>query len=148
MLNDVVITRLKAYVRPITLDDFKKERPNLKDRPDDVLSKMFTNQQRAGLIMDSLGVNPDSSFYKAFKKYWEFPRGRGEEISAISVIEEDARNSFWEEEYPDISQKFLQLSSIEGEGSYFYEIATDSVFDVAWGDDFLNWYYSDSEINE
>jgi hypothetical protein len=57
----------------------------------------------------------------------------------------------------------LQISSIEGEGSYFYDKKTDAVYDVDWGDmddfmagrlkpiftsfyDFLEWYYSCDNI--
>jgi hypothetical protein len=56
----------------------------------------------------------------------------------------------------------LQISSIEGEGSYFYDKKTDAVYDVDWGDmddfmagrlkpiftsfyDFLEWYYSEED---
>lgn len=56
--------------------------------------------------------------------------------------------------------RYLRFTSIEVEGSYFYDVESDAVFDVSWGEEelldlgqkqpcftsfsnFLEWYYSD-----
>ena len=64
--------------------------------------------------------------------------------------------------YPQIGKRYLQLSSIEGEYSYFYDKETDALYGVDWGEmddfmagklkplftsfyDFLEWYYSEED---
>ena len=94
--------------------------------------------------------------------YRYFPLGRGEELHSIDQIIDEKGSEFHEDENPGIYDRFLQISSIEGEGSYFYEIATDIVYDTDWGKeesmmmgklekkwdsflDFINWYYLSNE---
>ncbi|WP_263834051.1 hypothetical protein [Sulfurospirillum oryzae] len=78
----------------------------------------------------------------------------------LKEIVEEYRHPFWGDKYPGIEQKYLRISSIEGEGSYFYDKETDAVYEVEWKDmddfmagklqplftsfyDFLEWYYSE-----
>ncbi len=63
-------------------------------------------------------------------------------------------------QYPQIGKRYLQISSAEGEHSYFYDKETDAVYSVDWSQlddlnagklkpmfssfyDFLEWYYSE-----
>jgi hypothetical protein len=90
------------------------------------------------------------------------PLGKGDELFTLDQIIENYENSFWADEYPNITDRYLQLSSIEGEGSYFYDKETDAVYSVDWSEmddfmagklqptwksfyDFLEWYYGDNE---
>ncbi len=85
-------------------------------------------------------------------------------LYGISEILENYNQPFWSNEYPDIEKRYLQLSSIEGEYSYFYDKETDYLYGVDWGEmddfmagklkplftsfyDFLEWYYSEEEEN-
>ncbi len=123
----------------------------------------FYNQQRfltqsdVAKALEFLKVNKDSAFYDFFLRDFDSPKGKGEELEAITAIITD---DYWEDEYPGISKRYLRISSIEGEGSYFYDKETDAVYDVNWGEeadmirgkkepwfdsfyDFLEWYYGD-----
>ena len=105
---------------------------------------IYTKSQ-AEKRLTELGISTNSLFYKVFCSYRFFPSGNGEELYNLHSMES---------EYDG----FLQLSSSEGEGSYFYSIKTDGVFDVEWGEEeelitsqlkpkwasfneFLLWYY-------
>ncbi len=83
-------------------------------------------------------------------------------LYTLEEILEDYKNPFWEEQYPNIQDRYLRISSIEGEGSYFYDKETDAVYDVDWNQmddlvsgklkpqwksfyDFLEWYYGKDE---
>ena len=105
---------------------------------------IYTKEQAEKKLTD-LGVSNNSLFYEVFCNYRFFPSGNGEELHNLHSIEG---------EYDG----FLQLSSPEGEGSYFYSIESDEVFDVEWGEEeelitnqlepkwasfseFLIWYY-------
>jgi hypothetical protein len=127
----------------------------------------YTKEQDAFIITDEdkqyfkeeLGLlNLDSAFIDFYTVVAIPIVGKGSELHTLEKIIETSESS----EYSDISgmNNFLRLSSIEGEGSYFYNKATDQVFDVSWGEeldlvegklkpisstfyDFLEWYYSD-----
>jgi len=76
------------------------------------------------------------------------PLGNGSELYNLeAILEENTAGS-----------RYLRFTSIEGESSYFYDVETDAVYDVNWGDeelmesgqkrswftsfsDFLEWYY-------
>jgi len=96
------------------------------------------------------------------------PIGLGEELYTLDQILDSYNDpSFWWDEiedhikkqYPNASKRYLQFTSIEGGGSYFYDKETDNVYNVNWGEeesmvigklepwfksfyDFLEWYYS------
>ena len=117
----------------------------------------FLTQDDVSKILEKNNVNENSAFYDFFVKYFELPNGKGEDLDSIPVI---LSNDYWSDEYPEIGERYLQLTSIEGEGSYFYDKETDAVYDVNWGEeeemisgkmqpwftsfyDFLEWYYGD-----
>ncbi len=105
--------------------------------------------------------NTDSAFVD-FYSFVIGPSGNGGQLFDLEQIVEDYQNPFWIEQYPNLTERYLQISSIEGEGSYFYDKDTDAVYDVDWGEmddfvagnlepkwksfyDFLEWYYSEDD---
>jgi len=92
------------------------------------------------------------------------PKGRGEELLTLDQIIKYYNEPYMldelKEKYHDASKRFIQFTSIEGGGSYFYDNQTEKVYDVTWGQeedmingiltpwfdnfyDFLEWYYSE-----
>jgi hypothetical protein len=109
--------------------------------------------------LKELGIEEGTTFYEFYTNLGFIPIGQGEEIHTLDDIIDEKESQFHEEDYPGIYDRFLQISSIEGEGSYFYEIATEIVYDTNWGEEeammlgtlennwpnfysFLEWYYS------
>ena len=68
------------------------------------------------------------------KNFRGFPIGKGSELYALNEIISCLEDGFWDDEYPHFSEKYLQISSIEGEGSYFFDKKSGEVYDVGWGD--------------
>ena len=103
--------------------------------------------------------NIDSAFVDFYSIVAFVPLGKGKELYGLEDI-------ISTNELDDILEgsrlervRFLQFTSSEGEGSYYYDVDTDAVFNVGWGEedqmisgaatawfesfyDFLNWYYS------
>ena len=165
MLSKKVAQLLEENLRPETQKDFERELEIAKSKGYKVLerdySKTVITQEQAESALEKLGIGSDSVFYQVMKRVRFFPLGAGEELNTLDQIIRYAKNSFWGDDYPGFSDKYLELSSIEGEGSYFYERATDCVYDVGWSDmdsliegklaptwnkfsDFIEWYYGDS----
>ena len=109
--------------------------------------------------MNELGINKDSTFYEYYLDGYENPESDDKiPLYGLQEILEEAKAPYWKQ-YPKIGKRYLQLSSIEGEWSYFYDKDTDAVYGVDWGEmdefseekltplfysfnDFLEWYYS------
>jgi len=99
------------------------------------------------------------------------PLGQGEELFTLDEILENYQTQNWlnlfperialKEKYPNVIERYLQITSIEGGGSYFYDKKTDYIYDISWGEeenmiigkfkpwftsfyDFLEWYYSEN----
>ncbi len=112
----------------------------------------------------------------AFVEFYSFAIGgcgyQGEELFTLEQILEHYKSQSWlnlfpedkllKQKYPFAGKRYIQISSIEGAGSYFYDKQTDCVYDVNWGDeeamiigelqpwftsfyDFLEWYYSEDD---
>ncbi len=158
MLPDKVITILK---------DLEKKYPKKsKDEERSILLKQGCSEayvketlREPSEKLEELGVSKGNTFYEFYTWAYFIPIGQGEELNTLDGIIEHKESQFHEDDYPGIYDRFLQLSSIEGEGSYFYEIATDIVYDANWGEEeammsgildkkwpsfysFLEWYYS------
>lgn len=164
MSVDYIKKKLLENPRPQTKSDFEAELEIAKSKgyklPEIDYSKVVTNQDQASSILGELGIEENSLFFQIYKQVRNFPLGRGEELNTLDQIVNSSKNSFWDDDFPGFSKKYLELSSIEGEGSYFYELSTGKVYDVDWGDiddfvsgniqakwntfsDFLEWYYAD-----
>ncbi|CAB5499616.1 hypothetical protein [uncultured Gammaproteobacteria bacterium] len=114
-------------------------------------------------ILNELDVKNDAAFYEFYSMYTGIDSSENEEVDllySLDEIYEDYKQPFHADNYPNITDRYLRISSIEGEGSYFYDKKTDAVYDVDWGemDDFmagklkpiftsfyafLEWYYSE-----
>lgn len=108
-------------------------------------------------FVEKFGIaNRDSAFIDYYTVVAVPMVGNGDELYTL----EQLMDAMEYDEYEDIEgmDSFIRISSLEGEGSYFYCPATDEVFDVTWGEEdalanrlkkasfssfyeFLNWYY-------
>ena len=125
------------------------------------IEKVFTPRENK---LSYLGVEEGTVFYQFYTKIGYIPNGQGEPLHSLDEIIGEKESQFHENDYPGIYDRFLQISSIEGEGSYFYEIDTEIVYDADWGEEdammsgklekkwpsfyaFLEWYYLGESSN-
>ena len=110
-----------------------------------------------------LGIKNTDTAFVDFYSFAVGGCGPKENADCLYTLEEiinDYKNPFWKDQYPNLSDRYLRISSIEGEGSYFYDKETDAVYDVDWNQmddfvagklkpkfnsfyDFLEWYYDE-----
>lgn len=122
------------------------------------IKDIIITEEEALNILEILGIDKNTAFYQFYIKF----KSTCDEILELDEILEDYKNPFWADKYPVIQEKYLRISSIEGEGSYFYDKQTDELYDVDWKDmddfmagklkplftsfyDFLEWYYSEED---
>ncbi|OGS70776.1 MAG: hypothetical protein A3F91_09695 [Flavobacteria bacterium RIFCSPLOWO2_12_FULL_35_11] len=89
------------------------------------------------IILEKLNIKKESKFYEYFSKYSGFDNeqeGYDEVYSLDEILADNDSDCYWCDEFPDIQKKYLKISSIEGEGSYFYSISDDAVYDVSWNE--------------
>lgn len=140
----------------------------------DILNKMENYKKYAVLELNKIGID-GGIFYDFFVNSYAYDipeNKRGQELFTLDQILENYQSQNWlnlfpdrvalKEKYPEAGKRYLQITSIEGEGSYFYDIETDYVYDVNWGQeenmvmgklkpwftsfyDFLEWYYGESD---
>ena len=139
------------------------------DEFDFVKNEVVLTQESREWFKNNLGIK---ILHSAFVDYFSFAiggNGKGEELYTLEQVLEGYKDpSFWwkeiekdiKEKYPNASKRYLQFTSIEGGGSYFYDGETDYVYNVDWGEeeamitgekvpwftsfyDFLEWYYSE-----
>jgi len=129
---------------------------------DQTLKSMVISQEDAMLTMKEMNISEDTAFYEFYLNGFKELNYNIEDdlLYGLDEIYENYKNPFylWKK-YPQIGKRYLQLSSIEGEWSYFYDKETDAVYGVDWGEmddfmagklkplltsfyDFLEWYYS------
>ncbi len=126
---------------------------------DDYVNSIIWSQEEAKKVLNQLGIEPTSTFYNFYLHAFEDPEAyRSEDLYALSEIHEDFKAPFWPELQSN-SNHILRISSIEGEYSLFYDVKTDSVYGIDWGQktdfihgnispkfnsfyDYLEWYYS------
>jgi len=133
--------------------------------PKEALESLIITKDEAKNVLDEMGVKKNTPFYEFYANFISTDSSEKEYADPIFDLDEiydNYKNSFWAEEYPGITDRYLQLSSIEGEGSYFYDKKTDAVYDVDWSEmddfmagkleprwksfyDFLEWYYGEDE---
>lgn len=76
--------------------------------------------ESAETVLTRLEIEENTSFYEFYVNLRSPPFGRGDELLTPHQITDEKESLFHEDEYPGIYDRFLQLSSIEGEGSYFF----------------------------
>ena len=148
MLPKDVFTFLKSNLEWCFDDVFSLEKNEFIVTDDD--RKYF--QEEIGLL------NADSAFIDFYSVIAIPVLGKGSELCTFEQIIEIA--DLHEHEEIHGMDRFLRISSTEGEGSYFYCKSTDAVYDISWGNEedmakgdllpiynsfakFLSWYYSD-----
>jgi hypothetical protein len=159
-ISEKVPAILLSNERPATLADLERELEGAKARGynagvADRKSVITKEQARAALC--KLGISEESSFFQVMANARLFPLGRFDELNTLDQICGLATDSYWNDEYPGFSSRFLELSS-PGEGGYLFEKATGHVFDLDQGpmdalmagvltpkwrtySEFLDWYY-------
>ena len=129
----------------------------------DDIDKMLITQQDRKKALENMGIK-GGTFYEYYKNYAEeSPKEYYDPIFSLDEIHENYQNPHpLYAQYPQIGKRYLQISSAEGEHSYFYDKETDAVYSVDWSQlddlnsgklkpmfnsfyDFLEWYYSEDE---
>jgi len=152
---------LPECLRPVILDNIDWFSDNIFDENEEFLS--LDELKMSGTLkqkFNKLKVGEKNYTFMYFFCIAGLPPiGQGEELYNVDLIVESQNIEFFQNHY-DIGKKFLQFSSIEGGGSYFYNLHTDEVYDVEFGQledmicgktkpwfrtfyNFLDWYYSD-----
>lgn len=150
MLPDNVLKLYKANLDWCYDDSFSSE-----------TGEFVVTDQDKEYFINELGIkNVNSAFIDFFSIVGMPLLGKGDELYPLEEIIDLSES----DEYPESIRMsgFLQMSSSEGEASYFYNKYTDEVYDIEWGEeedmvqgsiepiyktfyDFLSWYYSDRE---
>lgn len=89
------------------------------------------------VMLNTLGLEPSSPIYQYYIVYGGFNNENPEfdDIYSLNELyESNVTNNYWTDVYPQILDQFIMLSSIEGEGSYFYSKTTGEIFDVSWSE--------------
>ena len=86
-------------------------------------------------LLDFMGVKKESAFYQFVSTFGFIPKSKhGWEVYSLEEMYADFKEPYWEDEYPNITDRFLAITSIEGEGSMFYDKMTDNIYDVTWSE--------------
>ena len=131
---------------------------------DKALKSMIISQEDAILSLEKMNILKKTAFYEYYLNGFNQSSYNleGDLLYGLSEILEDYKKPFWSSQYPGIEKRYLRLSSIEGEWSYFYDKETDALYGVDWGGmddfmagklkplftsfyDFLEWYYSEED---
>ncbi len=118
--------------------------------------------------LDRLCIQAGTGFHMLYAGGGFFPNGRNRPVALLSLSDlvQDQKTGhglYGMEEAdrtPELLKRYLTITSIEGGGSWFYDIETDCVFDCDWGDEygmidgtlepvfntsfeFVNWLYAE-----
>ena len=135
------------------------------DEFDPIKNEIILTQESKEWFNANLGITHLDSALVYFYSFAVGGCGVREEADCLSTLEQIIQNyqqPFWGRKYPGIEKRYLQLSSIEGEYSYFYDKETDALYGVDWKDmndfmtgklkplfstfyDFLEWYYGEGD---
>ncbi|WP_418180300.1 hypothetical protein ACNSOL_09475 [Aliarcobacter lanthieri] len=173
--------KVYKYVNILPDNDENIEVKNLKIRlknyghTDTYINGLLFSQKSTSNVLNFLNVKSNTAFYELYLNGFAEPEiYKGEELFSLEQILENYQSQNWinlfpdkaikefKEKYPNAGERYLQFTSIEGEGSYFYDKETDYVYNVDWGQeenmitgklkpwftsfyDFLEWYYSEDE---
>jgi hypothetical protein len=134
---------------------------------DDYINSIIFTQEDAVKALNDLHIKENTTFFKYYLQTYDEPDiYHGDLIYGLSEVLENAKNPF-HSKYPEIGKRYLQLSSIEGEYSYFYDKETDYLYGIDWSEmddffvkrklkeplfksfyDFLGWYYQPALVKE
>ena len=133
----------------------------------DDINEMTISQEDAQEKLRRLNIKKNTVFYDFYmnglnESNLSIPE-EADELYGLDEIYESYKNSHpLYAQYPQIGKRYLQISSPEGEHSYFYDKETDAVYSVDWSQleelnagklkpmfnsfyDFLEWYYGDED---
>ncbi|BFM17377.1 hypothetical protein R50073_35600 [Maricurvus nonylphenolicus] len=108
----------------------------LRDNPHLCFDDEFTvSKDDSNWFEENLGVKDASSSFISFYKIVAFPPvGNGAELLPLETIMEMAEEDA--EELPQgIGSRFLRLTSFEGESAYYYDVESDKVYSVHFGEE-------------
>ncbi len=130
------------------------------------IQKMLISQEDRENAMLKMGIKKNNPFFEYYLNYIdETQKDYIDPIFSLDEIYGNYQNPFpFYAKYPQIGKRYLQISSPEGEHSYFYDKETDAVYSVDWSQlddlnagklkpmfdsfyDFLEWYYDEEEGN-
>jgi len=136
MIPESLTRKLAGNERPEDDSALERElaiaRSNGHRVPEIDLSSTVITAAQARLTLSRLKVSEDELFWQVMLTYRRFPLGIGGELLDLDEILQRSMQSTWSADYPDFPERFLELSSGEGEGSYLYERSTGFVFDIGW----------------
>ena len=159
-INALMVSRTRVKGRREFDDELQVARLKGYHVPALDFDRLVATDEQAEKALQALGIDPECDFYAAMKGFRNFPPGQGDELYALDEIVDPATLTYWDDEYPQLSKDYLRITSIEGEGSYFYRKSTGEVYDAGWGDmsdlaagklrprwhsfaEFLDWYYEE-----
>jgi len=169
----VLPENVQLRVNKIPIDDNDKNIIKIKEQlkklgnKNKYINSLFLSQEKTSKALEKIGISRNTSFCEFYLNGFDSPNIlHGEELLSLEQIVKYYNEPYMLEElkekYPEASKRFIQFTSIEGGGSYFYDNQTDAVYDVTWGQeedmingildpwftsfyDFLEWYYSDED---
>ncbi len=123
--------------------------------------KLVLSKESRDWFNENLGIpNLNSAFIDFYSLFIGGcgPRPEADSLFTLKEILENQQQPYWGNCYPNIEKKLIQLSSIEGEHSLFFEKDTDYVYSATWSQmaelvsgkltpsfenfgEFLNWYF-------
>ena len=129
------------------------------------LDDLIITKNEACNALNILKVSKNTTFYEFYSTFIGIDSSEQEDAELIHSLDEiyaNYKQPFWSDKYPNIQERYLRISSIEGQGSYFYDKETDALYDVHWSEmddlmageleplftsfyDFLEWYYSEED---
>lgn len=168
MMSSLIPNNAKNYLKLLPTDNSDSEVQAKIEKfrnmyGDKYVESIIWTQEDAKSVLAQLGFDSDSCIYNFYLNVIDLPECyRSQEIYGLSEILDDYKTPFWGQKYPNIQDRYLLLSSIEGEFSYFYDKDSDAVYGVDWGDmsdfvagsvnpifdtfySFLEWYYSEED---
>ena len=148
----------KKVIKKILDDGFYFE-----DNFDSEKNDLIITQKLREWFNEELGLKKIDSSFVDFYSFVISPLGKGGQLFDLEEILENYHTPHpLYAQYPQIGKRYLQISSPEGEHSYFYDKETDAVYSVDWSQlddlnagklkpmfnsfyDFLEWYYDEEE---
>ncbi len=130
---------------------------------DDYVGSIIWTAEQARSALDHVGVQHESAFYLFYQNAFDLPQAyRNVDLYGLTQVRDDFDNPFWGDKYKNIQDRYLLISSVEGEYSYFYDKKLDLVYGVGWNEmgkfvsgelaplfssffDFLDWYFSEED---
>ena len=94
--------------------------------------------------LDGLGVRVGTGFHRLYAGGGFLPNGRNRPVALLGLFDliqdQKAGHGLYGMEEtdrtPELLKRYLTITSMEGGGSWFYDIETDCVFDCDWGDEY------------